>query len=461
MIDSKGDQLIRIMLWGGNTIFVIYLLIIAIFNPLVLDDHCFVGYIKESGYWGGVEWIYFNWHGRFSPQFLANLLVGFYQKTSTTFPYILFIIGLIVGSVYAILNQFLPEVKTVLRKPLLLLMSLSFFSVTILNIFDFSTFFWVAASTIHFAGPAFALFGFWLVLNNSQTVLNKVGIIVAFTYVGSSAEHFGAITLAVLLLVNINYFIPGLKWLTFQAEDVMKWRLAIIFCLIAFVIMFVAPGNSIRREYFPESSIVNAFRVSLHTFPQLLKMIMHKGLYLFIIFGIFLWSGSNFRTPKPTSHLIKTVAMIAAGTLVFLYGTTLPIAYAVSSLGPIRSWSYLSFFITAVVAVTGYIIGSWSDIPSLRIKVVTILACLLLLANVVNKLKYLPDTVEYAKMERARIHFFETVKSQPGDTVKIKRMEIPEKNLLLTQELSTDPTFWVNECICDAYGFDFLTVIEE
>ena len=385
--------------------------------------------------------------------------MGLYQKTGNTLPYIIFIIGLIVGSIYAILNQVLPDVKS--RKPLLLLMALSFFSITILNIFDFSTFFWIAASTIHFAGPAFALFGFWLVLNKSQTVFNKLGIIVAFTYVGSSAEHFGAITLAILLLVNVNYFYPRLKVLTFPSDNAFKWRLAILFCLIAFVIMFLAPGNSIRREYFPESSVINAFQVSLHTFPQLLNMIIHKGLYLFIIFGVFLWSGSLFSAPKPTRYIVRTVAMISFVTLVFLYGTTLPIAYAVASLGPIRSWSYLSFFITAVVAATGFILGSWSNMPSFWIKTVTILASVPLLVNVVNKLKYLPDTVEYAQKERARIEYFETVEVQPGDTVKIERLVVPERNLLLTQELSTDPSFWVNKCICDAYGFDFLTVTEE
>lgn len=457
---TNGDKVSKWILWGANIVFLTYITIIGVFNPMILDDHCFIAQTHEMGILGGVKHIYLTWHGRFSPQFITNVIVVFYEKVGTTLPYLVVIIGMIIFSVYSILSRFTPgEGKA--RTELLVLISVSFFSITLLTTFDFSSFFWIAASTIHFAGPAFALFGFWLLVNTSKGVFTNIGIVVAFLYVGSSAEHFGAIILGILILGNIVTGIAPLRVLGLSPAHVGKWRLATTVCLLSFITMFLAPGNDVRRQYFPESSIINTFQVSFQTFPQLLKMILYKGLYLSIAFGVFFWFGSNFRTANRNKDLVKVLALLIVATLIFLYGVTLPTAYAVSALGPIRSLSYLSFILTGIMGAMGYLVGSWSTLSINGIKWVCLGVSMLFLANVTNKLKYLPDTVEYAKMERAQYDFFQQVEYQPGDTVKVSPLAFPAKNLLLTQELSPDPSFWVNECICDAYGFDYLSVTEE
>ena len=156
----------------------------------------------------------------------------------------------------------LLENESINNKFLLFNFSALIFNMHVISNFDFSTLYWLNASAMYFGGITFALLGLSAMLSNSKKIRSYIIIIISFIYAGSSSENFSIIFLLLLFFLIIYHIMNS--QIKLNAKVFLDKEIVAFFtCLLAFFIMFFAPGNKIRQTFFPTPSMTNTIIISI------------------------------------------------------------------------------------------------------------------------------------------------------------------------------------------------------
>lgn len=81
-MDKQKKQIIivKLCLLIAALVSSIYLLMLAWYNTLSLDDYGFVADIEQQGHWDYMKDMYLNWQGRFSAFFVSSYLIPIFGR---------------------------------------------------------------------------------------------------------------------------------------------------------------------------------------------------------------------------------------------------------------------------------------------------------------------------------------------------------------------------------------------
>jgi hypothetical protein len=470
----RRHNLHNLLLWlmmAANLVYLYYILIIAANNSIFLDDYCFMANYKKYGLVKSIGWWYNNWQGRFLPQFITNIFVFTYEKINSLLPYSILLISLFVYTIYRLVTQ-LTGIKSRFSSQqnlLIFTVSLLFVNALLITNFEFSTFFWLNVSTMYFGGIAFGLLGFSELINESRKSLSYILIFVGFFYAGCSAEHFGAILFLSLGCYVLYLLILGGRKLKITLR-LRKSIVALTACSTAFFIMISAPGNAVRRSYFPTPSFMEAIKITWKSFNGIVfDAIPSRIGVLFILFSCFVYAGTRLRTGNKKDDLmvIIKIFLLLLGSFSIIFISILPGTYATSTMVPARALTHVAFLLCVFAAYAGFELGSKTLFPKKIAFAGAIIgaSCFLLLGY--NRIRVtLKPTIEYAKSERKRMLYLDNLKEKHNVNIAgLDSLKYSYKNVLVYSEIATDTTdkdkYWVNKCICEGKNLSFKILLRK
>jgi len=355
-------QIIILLLASANIVSLIYLLGVGYYNNLLIDDYLFTAKVERNGIFGFIIEMYNTWQGRYG----SFLLSSFFFKLSNHLFFVT-IIQLVTGyiSFYLFLNLLLKNKQKIISW----LLSIFFINVSVMSLFEISTFYWLCASTyVMLIFLTFMLV--WVIFEYRISNLIAYFLILILTFIiGGGAETYTPLIILVLGIINIyKLYNLGIRNFFFDKVNVRLLIVNLLLCVF-FVIMLIAPGNEVRMRYVVTNLhfihptggalILKTFRAMIN----LTFLIVAKSLYFILVFPLFYWLGSQIKDVDTSNFFLNKdkLKLKAIGSIIllftFLWISLLPGVYAINDLMPLRSLSYVSFVMTFFFAYWGLVLG--------------------------------------------------------------------------------------------------------
>jgi hypothetical protein len=465
-----------------NVLFLAYVFTVGYHNRLAWDDYAFMGHLRDHGFLSPFTFWYTHWQGRFGPQFFINLVLSIYKVIPSLLFYTVIITSLFIYSIYEILKSYFP-----VSKWLLLNYSILLFSALFLTTFELNTFFLLNVSAMYFGGVLFALIGIVFLIKKDQSLYHYIAVAFCFLYAGSSAEHTGLLASFIVgLLILYNLYQSSFNYRAFLSlVSNRKMLVAFFFCFAALVIMILAPGNKIRMTAFQQvTDPMEILVISYNSTVQILYHIFYRLPYTisfaipFILFGLYL----RDKVQIVRISIIYVVLASAVVQWLLIFISNLPVTYAMGTVGPMRSYVFISFFVmTNLFLVCTYI--GYSYVPSLKVTRVLAGVSVAILIVFVGYTFYkeLPLLRKYSQTDKARVALLNVYKDQGRmEKASLQPLYAPKyvtitdmfRILTGTHDLPTDmtdmPVFigeigqipdWRNNHIKFGLGLDFEIVL--
>jgi hypothetical protein len=337
------------------------------------------------------------------------------------------------------------------------------FNVHVLSNFEFSTLYWLNVSAMYFGGIAFALLGLSEILSTSKNIYSYFLLVIGFVYAGSSAENFSVICLLLLfLLITYRIFNSQLKLSKKIFLD--KEIIAFFTCLLAFLIMFFAPGNKIRRSFFSAPSIADTITISIKSLRFLLFNLMYKkSLILLVLTFPFIYLGTLCRNKYSTKHL-KIFRWLVLGSALFvgfLWLTLLPNSYAVSwGVEPRRSLTHVSFYIICFLSFFYFLIGYRTLFNSSLSLMLSILSCFVIIFfSSKGYILNFTETIKYVRSQDEMIEHLSKLNNLGNkDILYLDRIYESEEVVFIVNDISFDH---INKCISDGFNLGYTIKLKE
>nr|MCU0393938.1 hypothetical protein [Thermoflexibacter sp.] len=153
-------------LFFTNITYLFFILYVAYYNRLALDDYYFKALLVKYGFWESIYQNYINWQGRVGMQLIMNIILSLQAKIHALFLYHLALVFIFIYSIFTILKYLLSRLCQKSNFYLFTL-SLLIFNIFLLTVYDFRAFYWLSASLVYFNAIAFALLGISALLSPS------------------------------------------------------------------------------------------------------------------------------------------------------------------------------------------------------------------------------------------------------------------------------------------------------
>jgi hypothetical protein len=308
---------------------------------------------------------------------------------------------------------------------------------------------------MYYGGVFFLILGMSELFLNSKIILSYSVLIFSFLYVGSSSEHVGSLT--IVLLSSIIGFKVIFQPIMLKKFILSKVLIALIVCLISFLIMFKAPGNDVRRAHFPEPSFLNSFEIAWNSLKKLIKLLKPKLIGYLMVSMPFLLFGILKRNKLNEVTLFKAIFFGIPFIFIMLYIFMLPTAYAISAMGPKRSLTYISAVLIFISVIFAYHVGKYSRIPLKVGVILSFMSCFYFSIITYQNFKYvLPDSIRFARSEKDRMDYLISLKNSGNkENISVKKRHESNNNIFIDHEISTNPNNWHNECIYNALDLEF------
>jgi len=364
----------------SNVIGLFYLFVLAYyFIPTTGDDISTLNRFDTSGIFDYVREIYFTWSGRYAALFFNGVVYRIYILTGS-FPLILSFITLFgISSFYFFLNLVISNQSSFYFK---LNLSAFLYIVFILAAFDFSSLFWLC--TIGYFMLMFVfLFGIYFLFRAKSNPLNYLGLFICFAYMGGGGEQLAPLVIFTLL---ISFFYLHF---TSQYNSLVILKRKILFsffvCLIAFIILFIAPGN------FNRLNVNNHQPQLLMYIPLLLKAIalllvhfIFKIHFYLVLVPVFILLGTSELLKFTISK--KAMIMISIAFITSIVVGIFPAIYAFGRLYDTRALTFIEMIIMCYICLVSYFIGNLNIISRASIKIVSMAVFVLFDVFILTKL---------------------------------------------------------------------------
>lgn len=450
--------MIKKLLYLSNFSFLALYLILAWHNRLTMDDFHFMSNVHRYGIIGGTVAEYSFFSTRWLSVFMVHSILSLMPYTNALFlTGLITLIASILSFSYLLKNIFYRFFAFQSGK--LLLINLGAFTV---NAFFYSCldigniWFWLSAIPTYLWSFIFFLSGSGIILSRRKHKLLKlVFTALLFFYIGGSAEVFAAVILLGILaaIICLLFFKPAVI-----DKKVYLARLytAFLFCLASLIVVYLGPGNAVRRGLIGEISIPKAFIlniettgwIGLHWISRLLPAVWLFSLPL--LYAGKLLSQKNTPPLKSLQDLSITLfkSVLLYSMLVFVLNY--PITYLLCGIAPGRALALVSFLTWALFALAFFLIGYRTTVNErFAEKLVATTLALCLLLNTCNGIHQFIITREYAMKYDA---LMQELLSKKDNTSAIAVLPLPPSGMLTPLDISRDSLANNNMFIKTALG---------
>jgi hypothetical protein len=229
---------------------------VGIFNRMLSDDYCSMYIGKRLGLFRSIWYWYRTWHGRFSAN-VADWLLSLFGSEAFPFFTFLFMSMWVVFATIAVKAVFdFKGYSPSNLFPMLLLGVLPVFATLLISPNISQSVFWWGGARSYLSPLILILLYFPLYYRFTGRPLNRTRVNLwsslsfglAF-FIGGFSETFTPVF--VILLAGMT----GIMWLTpkprMKDASVFFLSAGFLGALLSLIVMVLAPGNSIRRAFFP------------------------------------------------------------------------------------------------------------------------------------------------------------------------------------------------------------------
>lgn len=427
--------------WLVALSFALLVVVLGWYNRFAHDDYGVLLKVNEFGVFDSVGYWYETWSGRWA----ANLIIAGILKVFYNYGGLWLYVIITLAFCFWACRVFVDSLLNKVHKNLSLwgfsgLLGVSLFYLT----FDIGeTWFWVTSSVMYLWTVLACLLGLGWLLNDKQHLWQWLGIGLCFLFVGGANEGF-----TVVLLVALPFLL--------LVKGISKPKLTVAFTalLVGFVILYLAPGNGIRKGFFPEVSLLQTFKVAGVSFKILVKeFILPKFPYL-VLFSL-PWVGIGLSADKlSTGAFLRVVGLMVFATAILCFLAMLPTAYSLVSLGPKRYLTQVSLYLVLDTVGIGYYMGRY--FKSTRFFPIVVLVAIVTIVglNIYNLIAQYPIAKRYAAAEDARIALLLEEK-QKGRMEILSLDPLPPSGMLKSNEITEYPDHFSNQHLKDVLGLNF------
>jgi hypothetical protein len=440
---------------------------IGSFNRMLGDDYCTMYMGQRLGLLRSIWYWYKNWHGRFSAN-AADWLIAVSGPEGYPFYTFIFLALWLGCALLAIKKALEIRASSAFKRfaELLFAILLVFTTLRLTPDVIESLFWWGGVrsylSPLIFVLLYLAAYRHFVISPAARTRQLTLWLLVSFGlafFMGGFSETFTPVL--VLFLAGGT----GLSWLVskpgVRAASTLFSAIGFLGAFLALLVMVLAPGNAIRRAYFPAPpDLFTIASIALTSYFGFFQGILRSPDMLLGLLGATLssvWLGMRINQTPGTAplHLRWIFIILFAGFLLTL--ACFPTAvYATSEPPPARTLIIPAFILAACFLASGFIFGEWlvSHRPATRLGSHTLLlvACgLIVFSSYGSALELYSMRSEHSafaqKWDRVDAEIREAKRSG------LQELEIPSMKNWADAEYPTDnPRYWPNECYSGYYG---------
>ncbi len=448
----------------------LFLMFVGSFSRYWADDFCYVSIVQNAAnLFDAVRMVYVTWSNRYTNVLLVGLLSPFGAEGMRFFPALM--IALLALALFAALRS-LSRFWGQPMRPLLaanLALLLTFFSI-LQTPNRFQSVYWMMGLVTYFA-PVVFLAGMaaliaWLA---RPQPLRKAGLL-ALALLAFLAGGLSETTLA----LQVTCFSLALSAAVFWKKKAL-WAplgLALAVSLLALLVVFLAPGNTVRMNNIPESQFsvakiplifIFAFDFilnSLRSFmlPALMSLLAAFGL------GLALFDRQPSALPRPWLGF----GLLALTTYTLIASLVAPSVYVYGEYGypEPRALFPAQFVLSAALMTLGVLLArqaapwlgrqAWfsKSFGLFAVSALFLLVSAYPLWFLYREAPSLAQLERYAQTWDERDAFLRS--QRQGGTLDVRLDGIQPPGGLI--DLRQSPGFWVNACVADFYDLDTIAV---
>lgn len=450
MNNSKQTDYFKILVAISGSLFLLLFLILSYHNRFAADDYDNIDMVSKYGIVGGMIYAYTSFCGRWTTYLFWGPIYHFYEIRAVLVAYSFLVIVGFMTALFCLIKVFLHIFSIKKTNGEVVIYSI-FFSA----FFFFSCFgkgeiwFWVSATANYINSITAFIFVIAIIFSNKKNIVFYPIIILLSTYAGGASETYSVFYIILILIFLIISFYNPFKLPCFSAVSKVKFSIAFIFLLAAFLISYFSPGVKIRTTWLPEKSIMSAFFI---TFKAMGSMMIFKLLpqipYLIVFTIPVIGIGRSFNKLKPEksiSNFLKPFIISGVFLVAIIYIFMFPACYLLSESGPDRALSLVILTIVLYFAFWGFYLGyNYKIAESLMHK--TQLFSLIL---IIGLLSYSIIT-QYSKVKKysnaldERITYFKSVNFKEKNKV-LYLQKLPPSGFLYSAEYKQDSLYIDND----------------
>jgi len=458
----------------GGVILIIPIAYVGTFTRYLADDFCTLGSLRELGFWGSQVYWYVNWSGRFAFMFTVNVIEAIGAWLVPVLPS-LHLAGLIVGTGWAFERWLAPRAAARVRWTGWLIGGLVVYETIggAPNIYQ--SLYWQTGGLTYVLPLVLAVFyAAWILSRVGEDKNTGPGSWLVAGLWMAVAVGFSETVGSLIVSALAGSFL--LLWILGRGGH-RRTRLLRLLCagfiggVVGMVIMAAAPGNASRQALLtPSSSVIvwltetarNAYIFSVKTLrADPLRLALGLGLPLLLTAT----GGRDARLPSgQASSFVRGLLFLFLLPL-FTFGLVMacmaPTQYAMASYPDGRILISAQFAVAVGMAVWGAAAGRWlvhhwsvaeARVPQISLGTLGVLVVILLaftsLQTTRALLAPLPDARDFAARSDERLA--KVIEARQDGVMSLPVASLNHMGGL--DEISRDPTHWVNVCFSQAYG---------
>ena len=340
-------------------LFMIFLVMTSYFNRFAVDDYHFIGELRDSSFSEMYKQLYFQWHGRWTSNFLLVYLIRFYQMPFFLMLYNLFSFGLLYIGIVRLMNSvnnfyLLGQDKKNGYIYAGIFVSVLFFC----TVFPGETWFWYTSSVVYFWSIIALFFGMRSFFTSSKKITDLIIFGLSAIYIGGANDPLALLIIIVLV------------WQLIKKKHIGLSIASVILVGGSFLINYLSPGTAYRNEITPNLSLTNLVLYTGYGTIKYLLFSIHKTCFPALLLSIpFYILGKNItnnisRNFRPVKELIVGILLIFMVTVFNQF----VVIYALGSLPPGRSGIASSVFISIIVVRYVFLLGSYHQNHYAKVK---------------------------------------------------------------------------------------------
>lgn len=341
----------------------IYLLLLGWYNVLSLDDYGSIADVENMGLIGFSHDMYMSWQGRWSAFFVDGIYYKIWGRASNLITFTIFQLIIGYATVYCLLRKLF--VKRILWETAST--SVLFVNLAILALQEISTFYWLCCPHYILCVWAFIWLYYLLFLLDQSRWWHVICIVLLSLYLSGIAETITPLVIMVFGLRWLYNIIVAKRHNMFKLRQDRNLTYSLIFLSVGFLAMVMAPGNSTRINSMSTTSMVGNFTLSIFIVKWCRATIVlglrfiSKSLYYISIAIIAAWLGYKHQDNSQLASMVwdgKKIIYVTLALAAFFAISVAPCVYAMGWYAPTRSFSYMSFVLTAYFVWIGSSIGN-------------------------------------------------------------------------------------------------------
>lgn len=451
-----------------------FLVYLGFFSRYTADDFCTAGKLNQLGFWQAQSFWYTQWSGRYAFTFIISLfeqLGAGFSALAPLFGLVLFLLTAYL-LVYALLKQThtkSPRLYALFLSSLLVFLIL--FSTPALG----QALFWMTGMVTYLLPVIFIfrLFSMLLYEKSGYTQNNPVllffyyFLILLLAWLSSGFSEIATTMLVTILTLGIFYK----RFISVKKSWPAPWITALVGALFGLGMLFFAPGNAVRQASgFTNLGLISLVIITAKSSLTYLLLWLMKNAGLIWSAGLVTllvgWSFPAESLPKQ-ANVGKKYGFLALSTLIVFVVSFLPTSWALANKPPDRAL----ILPTAVLTLT-LVWGCFLAGLSLRkkIKIQPGINKTLFLAGAALVVYFIlsgPLYQAYLLWDQQPVYAAYAQAWEERETDIRQQLAAGENQLVVSplplnpyglEELTADPSNWVNICQRDYYGVEAIRI---